>query len=135
MTESIMQNVKESTDVLRALRRMGISISIDDFGTGYSSLFIIPKLPIDTIKIDKSFIDDIDDRVQLSMLKTIIDLGLSLNLGVVAEGIESEHQRQVLVAHGCPVGQGYLYSRPVSPEAFEEMLSAAGESGTALLLG
>lgn len=130
ITESIMQNVKESTEVLRALRRMGISISIDDFGTGYSSLFIIPKLPVDTIKIDKSFIDDIDDRVQLSMLKTIIDLGLSLNLGVVAEGIESEHQRQVLVAHGCPVGQGYLYSRPVSPEAFEEMLSAAGESGT-----
>ncbi|SFB56607.1 diguanylate cyclase (GGDEF) domain-containing protein [Cohnella sp. OV330] len=130
ITESIMQNVKEGTEVLRALRRMGISISIDDFGTGYSSLFIIPKLPVDTIKIDKSFIDDIDDRVQLSMLKTIIDLGLSLNLGVVAEGIESEHQRQVLVAHGCPVGQGYLYSRPVSPEAFEEMLSAAGESGT-----
>ncbi|MDI4649861.1 putative bifunctional diguanylate cyclase/phosphodiesterase [Cohnella hashimotonis] len=135
ITESIMQNVKESTDVLRALRRMGISISIDDFGTGYSSLFIIPKLPVDTIKIDKSFIDDIDDRVQLSMLKTIIDLGLGLNLGVVAEGIESEHQRQVLVAHGCPVGQGYLYSRPVSPEAFEEMLSAAGESGAEMLLG
>ncbi|MDG0811396.1 putative bifunctional diguanylate cyclase/phosphodiesterase [Cohnella rhizosphaerae] len=130
ITESIMQNVKESTDVLHALRKMGIGVSIDDFGTGYSSLFIIPKLPIDTIKIDKSFIDDIDDRVQLSMLKTIIDLGLSLNLGVVAEGIESEHQRQVLVAHGCPVGQGYLYSRPVSPEAFEEMLSAARAAGT-----
>ncbi|MFC3799098.1 putative bifunctional diguanylate cyclase/phosphodiesterase [Cohnella sp. GCM10012308] len=125
ITESIMQNVKESTDVLHALRKMGISTSIDDFGTGYSSLFIIPKLPIDTIKIDKSFIDDIDDRVQLSMLKTIIDLGLSLNLGVVAEGIESEHQRQVLMEHGCPVGQGYLYSRPVSPEAFEEMLAVS----------
>ncbi|WP_254639145.1 bifunctional diguanylate cyclase/phosphodiesterase [Cohnella sp. GbtcB17] len=129
ITESIMQNVKESTDVLRALRKMGIGVSIDDFGTGYSSLFIIPKLPIDRIKIDKSFIDDIDDRVQLSMLKTIIDLGLSLNLGVVAEGIECERQRQVLVAHGCPVGQGYLYSKPVSPEAFEEMLSAAGDAG------
>ncbi|WP_271750932.1 putative bifunctional diguanylate cyclase/phosphodiesterase [Cohnella sp. JJ-181] len=129
ITESIMQNVIESTDVLLALRRMGIRASIDDFGTGYSSLYIIPKLPVDTIKIDKSFIDDIDNRMQLSMLKTIIDLGLSLNLGVVAEGIESEHQQQVLIANGCPVGQGYLYSRPVSPEAFEEMLSAAGASG------
>jgi len=125
ITESIMQNIKESTEVLQGLRKMGIGASIDDFGTGYSSLYIIPKLPIDTIKIDKSFIDDIDNRHQLAMLKTIIDIGLSLDLNVVAEGIESEHQQQVLIESGCPIGQGYLYSRPVCAQTFEEMLAAS----------
>ncbi|MEK0314943.1 putative bifunctional diguanylate cyclase/phosphodiesterase [Cohnella sp. 56] len=122
ITESIMQNVKESTEVLHGLRAMGIRASIDDFGTGYSSLYLMPRLPIDTIKIDKSFIDDIDNRYQLAMLKTIIDLGLSQGLGVVAEGIESTEQQQVLIANGCPVGQGYLYSKPVDAQAFERLL-------------
>lgn len=125
ITESIMQNVAESTELLRGLREMGIGASIDDFGTGYSSLYLMPRLPIDTIKIDKSFIDDIEDRHQLSMVKTIIDLGLSLGMNVVAEGIESEYQQQVLIANGCPIGQGYLYSRPVPARAFETLLSPA----------
>lgn len=131
ITESIMQNIKESTEVLHGLRKMGIGASIDDFGTGYSSLYIIPKLPIDTIKIDKSFIDDIDNRHQLSMLKAIIDIGLNLDLNVVAEGIESEHQQQVLLESGCPIGQGYLYSRPVCAQTFEEMLAASMEAAAA----
>lgn len=122
ITESIMQNIKESREILKCLRGMGIKIAIDDFGTGYSSLHVLQKLPIDTIKIDKSFVDELDSNSMNPMVKTIIDLGLNLNLTIVAEGIESEDQRDILLNQGCTIGQGYLYSKPVTPEAFEELM-------------
>ncbi|NRD76783.1 EAL domain-containing protein [Bacillus sp. BRMEA1] len=122
ITESIMQNIKESTEVLQGLRQIGVKTSIDDFGTGYSSLHVLQKLPIDTIKIDKSFIDDMENTSQQSMVKTIIDLGLSLHLSVVAEGIEHEYQMNSLLEKGCRIGQGYLFSKPVDSEIFEQML-------------
>ncbi|MDF2859285.1 MAG: GGDEF-domain containing protein, partial [Neobacillus sp.] len=119
ITESIMQNIRESTDILHKLRKLGVKASIDDFGTGYSSLHILQKLPIDTIKIDKSFIDDIVNSKQHAMVKTIIDLGLNLNLTVVAEGIEDENQLKILRDHRCSIGQGYHFSKAVHPIEFE----------------
>lgn len=120
ITESIMQNITESTAILSRLRRRGVRTSIDDFGTGYSSLYILNKLPIDIIKIDKSFIDNIEDKGQQSMVKAIIDLGINLNFEVIAEGIEHEYQMRTLVENKCFLGQGYLFSKPISTEEFEK---------------
>ncbi|WP_233569633.1 EAL domain-containing protein [Planomicrobium sp. Y74] len=122
ITESIMQNIKESKKILESLQQLGIKISIDDFGTGYSSLHVLQKLPIDTLKIDKSFVDELDLDASNTMVKAIIDLGLNLNMTLVAEGIESENQMRVLIEHGCTIGQGYLFSKPVAPEDFEELM-------------
>lgn len=122
VTESIMQNIKESTDVLSDLRAIGINISIDDFGTGYSSLNVIQKLPIDTIKLDKSFIAEMEDKNQLAMVKTLISFGVNLNLDIVAEGIENEYQLNKLIESQCTVGQGFLFSKPVDAAHFEKLL-------------
>ncbi|WP_208560773.1 putative bifunctional diguanylate cyclase/phosphodiesterase [Marinilactibacillus kalidii] len=122
VTESIMQNTTESSEVLHQFREMGIEISIDDFGTGYSSLNVIQQLPINTIKLDRSFITNIEDESQLSMVKTIINLGENLNLDVVAEGIETEYQLSKLIESRCKIGQGYLFSRPIKADQFELLL-------------
>ncbi len=99
---------------LAVLQEMGVRIAIDDFGTGYSSLGYLRQRPIDVVKIDKTFIDDIvDDPQQLTLVAGIVRLANSLNLTVVAEGIESDRHREVLERVGCPLGQGYLYSSPV----------------------
>ncbi|WP_170287543.1 putative bifunctional diguanylate cyclase/phosphodiesterase [Aquibacillus halophilus] len=122
ITESVMKNITEITGTLHQLREMGVTISIDDFGTGYSSLHILKELPIDTIKIDKSFIDGVTDSTSLSMVKTIIDMGINLNLNVVAEGIEEEHQARILSEHQCGFGQGYWFLKPTDSEKFEVYL-------------
>ncbi|AQQ54159.1 putative bifunctional diguanylate cyclase/phosphodiesterase [Planococcus lenghuensis] len=128
ITESVMQNVWESTQILKRIRKMGVRVSLDDFGTGYSSLHVLQNLPIDTLKIDKSFIDALTDINQHAMVKTIVELGLNLNLDIVAEGIEEEYQVQVLTSHKCRIGQGYLFSRPVAPEEFEQLLVPVQET-------
>lgn len=122
ITESLMQDVETSTEILNALRAIGVKTSIDDFGTGYSSLHILKELPIDTLKIDKSFVDDITATKDHSMVKTIIHLGMNLNLTVVAEGIEHELQAKYLEEYQCSFGQGYLFSKPVDALAFEKLL-------------
>ncbi|WP_051556427.1 putative bifunctional diguanylate cyclase/phosphodiesterase [Alkalihalobacterium bogoriense] len=119
ITESILQNVDESLQVIKGLKEMGVKTAIDDFGKGYSSLHILRELPIDTIKIDKIFIDDLLSQTNDSMVKTIIDLGLNLNLKVVAEGVESEQQVRALAHYNCGYGQGYLFLKPVSSKEFE----------------
>ncbi|MGD7045753.1 putative bifunctional diguanylate cyclase/phosphodiesterase [Jeotgalibacillus proteolyticus] len=124
ITESIMQNISHSLKILHALKRLGVQTAIDDFGTGYSSLHILQKLPIDTIKIDKSFIDEMEQADQRSMVKMIIDLGHHLDLNVVAEGIETESQRKLLMNFDCKIGQGFLYSKPLYPNEFEKMFIA-----------
>ncbi|RNF38810.1 EAL domain-containing protein [Planococcus salinus] len=129
ITESMMQDIKESRDILDSLMKEGVKTSIDDFGTGYSSLSILPNLPIDTIKIDKSFMDELEKTGQYSIVKTIIDLSQNLNLKVVAEGIETESQRQILRENGCLVGQGYLFYKPVAPNDFESILKEAALKG------
>ncbi|MGJ9385907.1 putative bifunctional diguanylate cyclase/phosphodiesterase [Salipaludibacillus sp. CF4.18] len=122
ITESVMQNKAESTELLKGLRKIGVKTSIDDFGTGYSSLNILRELPIDTIKIDKSFIDGILDSASESMIKTIMDIGLNLNLEVIAEGIEHECQVEMLEKYNCRFGQGYLFLKPTDRAGFEKYL-------------
>ncbi|MEV6631151.1 EAL domain-containing protein [Actinoplanes sp. NPDC051470] len=120
---------------LAVLQEMGVRIAIDDFGTGYSSLGYLRQRPIDVVKIDKTFIDDIThDPQQMTLVGGIVRLAHSLNLTVVAEGIETEAHREVLVELGCPLGQGYLYSSPIGPtEALTWMTRAADERGQRLL--
>jgi diguanylate cyclase (GGDEF)-like protein len=101
---------------LAELHAMGVRIAIDDFGTGYSSLGYLRQRPIDVVKIDKKFIDDlVVDEQQHALVAGIVSLARSLNLTVVAEGIESIRHREVLAQLGCPLGQGFLYSSPVGP--------------------
>lgn len=125
ITESIMQNVAHSTEILKGLKAIGVKTAIDDFGTGYSSLHVLKTLPIDTIKIDKSFIDQMEVITNFSIVKTIIDIGLNLNLKVIAEGIETHFQHEILIDLGCELGQGYLFSQPVSLKELENHLLLA----------
>ncbi|WP_430789832.1 DUF4084 domain-containing protein [Virgibacillus flavescens] len=128
ITESVMQDAEESMTILSKLKKIGVSVSIDDFGTGYSSLYMLRQLPIDTIKIDKSFIDDIVDPDNQSIVETIINIGDNLRLKVIAEGIESMDQLDVLKKQGCSLGQGYLFSKPVPVKEFDSILQAEIDS-------
>jgi predicted signal transduction protein with EAL and GGDEF domain len=118
MTEgSIMQHPETSLDTLRRLKLMGIGLEIDDFGTGYSSLSYLQRLPFDTVKIDRSFIKELGIGAESSeIVKTIIDLARSLDLKVVAEGVETEDQLQVLTTLGCNYAQGYYFAKPSSSQ-------------------
>ena len=119
----VMKNPVKSIKALQEINNLGISIAIDDFGTGYSSLAYLKKLPIDKLKIDKSFVDNIPgDLEDAAIAKTIISLCKSLNLDVIAEGVESTKQKEFLVANGCCNIQGYLYSKPLSIQDMEQFL-------------
>ena len=121
ITESlIMEDVKNSIASLRVIRDMGIQIAIDDFGTGFSSLNYLSRLPVDTLKIDRSFVIEMTASPQgLSLVSTIINLSHSLKLNVVAEGVETEEQARLLRLLSCDEMQGYLVGRPVPSEIFE----------------
>ncbi|MFY3383457.1 EAL domain-containing protein [Paracidovorax sp. MALMAid1276] len=121
ITESmVMEDVQRSTDSLQALRDMGICIAIDDFGTGFSSLAYLARLPVDILKIDRSFITNLAAGPQgLALVSTIINLGHSLGLKVVAEGVETGGQSRMLALLGCDEIQGYLLSKPVPAHVFE----------------
>jgi EAL domain-containing protein (putative c-di-GMP-specific phosphodiesterase class I) len=128
ITESvIMEDALHSGESLRAIRAMGVSIAIDDFGTGFSSLSYLSNLPLDTIKIDRSFVHDMTVGRQGTVLVTsIINLAHSLKLRVVAEGVETDEQSALLRALGCDDLQGNLFGRPMPSELFESIyLSAA----------
>ncbi|TMU85159.1 EAL domain-containing protein [Bacillus sp. BHET2] len=123
ITESIMQDFEKSTEVLNQLKEIGVIISMDDFGTGYSSLNNLRHLPIDSIKIDKSFVDDITkDSNQVSIVKAIIDMSRNMNFTVIAEGIETEDQVVYLRENACQVGQGYHFGRPMPASALQSFL-------------
>jgi diguanylate cyclase (GGDEF)-like protein/PAS domain S-box-containing protein len=116
ITESlVLRDAKKVWAELQELRELGVRIAIDDFGTGYSSLSYLRQMPVDVLKIDKSFIDDIlySDE-QLALVEAIISLARTLKLAVVAEGIEDQAHRRKLIQMGCPYGQGYLFSKPMS---------------------
>jgi len=119
----VMNNPELSIQKLHTITELGIEIAIDDFGTGYSSLSYLKKLPLDKLKIDQSFIKDIPkDEDDMAITKAIIALGKSLNLKLIAEGVETKEQKDFLVQNGCEQIQGYLYSRPIPAEEIEKLL-------------
>ncbi|PFJ01437.1 putative bifunctional diguanylate cyclase/phosphodiesterase [Priestia megaterium] len=122
ITESVIQNSQESKKVLNRLRSLGVKVAMDDFGTCYSSLSYLKHLPINTLKIDKSFIDDLDE-VGKVLVETIIQMGKKLNFDLTAEGIENEEQLQFVTEQGCHIGQGYLFDKPLSPEEMSRLLN------------
>lgn len=121
--DSLVSNIDKATAVLAALKQAGISTSLDDFGSGYSSLGYLVRLPIDTLKIDRSFVQALVDSEKASaVIRGIVALARSLGMTTVAEGVESEPQAAELKDAGCDVIQGYLISRPLDPTAFAEFM-------------
>ena len=119
---SIINDLKSTIEVLEKIKKLGIGIAIDDFGTGYASLDYLKNLPCTSIKIDKTFIRGvIDNEYDKSISSFIIDLGKSLKLDIVAEGIENKEQLEFIVARGCTSYQGYLYSRPLPIDKFAKL--------------
>jgi EAL domain-containing protein (putative c-di-GMP-specific phosphodiesterase class I) len=128
MTESVMmQNADAVIAVMRELKSLGVTLALDDFGTGYSSLSYLQRFPIDVLKIDKSFINQLGGAANDDALtRAILSLGETLGLATVAEGIEGEKQLAQLQSMGCLLGQGFLMSQPVNGAAFARLV-AAGE--------
>jgi diguanylate cyclase (GGDEF)-like protein len=126
LTESsLMQDTAPTTAILQALKDLGVHIAIDDFGTGYSSLSYLRRFPIDTLKIDQSFVRDIAcGNGEVKLVNAIIAIGKSLDLHVIAEGIETPEQCQHLASQGCAEGQGYYFGRPVAADIYADMLYA-----------
>jgi EAL domain-containing protein (putative c-di-GMP-specific phosphodiesterase class I) len=124
VTESVaMQDVHHSLQVLSDLKGQGLRVALDDFGTGYSSLAYLKQFPIDTLKVDRSFVQDLPgDPSNAAIVRTILVLARSLGLRVVAEGVENQEQLRFLKALGCDRFQGYLFSRAVPAAAITEML-------------
>jgi EAL domain-containing protein (putative c-di-GMP-specific phosphodiesterase class I) len=125
ITESmVMENFDTAIDMLTQLRSLGVGLSIDDFGTGYSSLSYLHRFPIDTLKIDRSFVTQMTDNSEnAEIVRTIVTLARSLDMEVVAEGVETADQLRRLGDLGCDYGQGYLFSRPVGPGLAADLLS------------
>ena len=125
LTESVlMQDTETTMAVLHALKDLGVRIAVDDFGTGYSSLSYLRRFPIDTLKIDQSFVQDIDGDTGEAIVSAVIAMGMSLKQRVVAEGIETREQLAFLQSHHCAEGQGFYFSQPVVAEKFAALLAA-----------
>jgi EAL domain-containing protein (putative c-di-GMP-specific phosphodiesterase class I) len=125
-----MKNPGLTLTVLKELSSRGLSISLDDFGKGYSSLNYLKQFPVNTIKIDMSFIRDVlTEPKDSAIVRAIILLAQNLNMKVLAEGVETQAQADYLKAEGCDLAQGYFYSRPVTAAAFEALLRPLGWQG------
>jgi diguanylate cyclase (GGDEF)-like protein/PAS domain S-box-containing protein len=124
LTESLfMSDVTPAVELLHRMKALGVKLSIDDFGTGYSSLSYLSRFPIDTLKIDRSFVNDIThDANDAAIVTSIIALAHNLKLAVIAEGVETAEQLDYLRSHGCDEIQGYYFSRPLPPAEFEQLL-------------
>jgi EAL domain-containing protein (putative c-di-GMP-specific phosphodiesterase class I) len=125
ITESLlMQDLEQTAATLDALAALGVTIAMDDFGTGYSSLSYLKRLPIDVLKIDRSFVSDIStDPDDAAIVQAIIAMAHNLNIRVVAEGVETAEQLAFLERHRCDGLQGYFISRPLSGTAFRQLLA------------
>jgi diguanylate cyclase (GGDEF)-like protein len=136
LTESLLvKNTEQVIEKMRALKVTGVTFSLDDFGTGYSSLAYLKRLPLDELKIDRSFVRDLlTDENDMAIVKTILLLAETMSLEVVAEGVETPEQHAMLARYGCPGYQGYLYGRPVCIEEFEAVLTGVGQEGLLLRL-
>ena len=133
LTESmVMHNVEAAIATLQGLKSLGIALSVDDFGTGYSSLSYLKDLPIDALKIDRSFVRDIGSGAEKDegvLAAAILSLGHSLDLKVIAEGVETDAQVRFLKRLQCEEVQGFFYGEPVAPEAFARLLDKAKRKG------
>ena len=131
LTESVvLDDLDDIVTKMRALKALGVALSMDDFGTGYSSLSHLKQLPLDQLKIDRSFVRDIvTDSNDAMMVRTIIDMAHNFRLSVIAEGVENEAQLAFLKQHGCMAYQGYLFSKPIPVEEFEALLGGLQADG------
>lgn len=128
ITETIaMDNADQAIATLRRLKSLGVNMTLDDFGIGYSSMSYLKRFPLDTLKIDRSFVRDIRSSKDAAVIRSVIALAHGMNLKVVAEGVETREQMLFLKAHQCDAVQGYLYSRPLPPDEFARLL---GETKT-----
>ncbi|MDB6083079.1 MAG: sensory box protein/response regulator, partial [Gammaproteobacteria bacterium] len=132
LTESaVMSDPEQSVAILEQLSAMGVLVSVDDFGTGYSSMSYLRRFPIDKLKIDRIFIDEIASRPEdASIVRAIVSLAHSLKLKVVAEGVETPAQLEFLKLAGCDEYQGYHFSRPLPAPEFERLIRASREHDT-----
>ncbi|MDC9729803.1 MAG: EAL domain-containing protein, partial [Methyloprofundus sp.] len=126
LTESMLvDNIEQIITTMRTLKELGITFSLDDFGTGYSSLQYLKKLPLSQLKIDQSFVRDIlNDKSDEAIVSTIIAMAKSLDLDVIAEGVETDEQKQVLLNNACTHFQGYLFSKPVGIDEFNQLINS-----------
>jgi EAL domain-containing protein (putative c-di-GMP-specific phosphodiesterase class I) len=124
LTETVlMEDSKSAAEVLAELKEIGVRLALDDFGTGYSSLSYLKRFPIDTLKIDQSFVRDLTtDQEDAGIVAAVIGMGKSLHMRVIAEGVETREQLEFLQEHGCPHGQGFYFGRPVSASEFGQVL-------------
>ena len=114
---------------LRRLRELGVELHMDDFGTGYSSLSYLPRVPLQGIKVDRSFVHRVGGRrIDLDIVRSIVDLAKTLSLEVIAEGVETVAQRERLIAFGCELGQGELFAKPLEPAAASALLARSGQA-------
>jgi EAL domain-containing protein (putative c-di-GMP-specific phosphodiesterase class I) len=131
ITESTaMEDVEATFEMFRRLRKLDINLGLDDFGTGYSSLSYLHRLPVQTLKLDKSFVQDLEhSRESQAIAKTIVALARTLRLKTIAEGIETVAQLRFLQALGCDYGQGYWFSPPLAPHQASQLLVQTPEWG------
>jgi EAL domain-containing protein (putative c-di-GMP-specific phosphodiesterase class I) len=121
---AMMRNLDAVLPQLRSLKALGVALSIDDFGTGYSSLAYLKRLPIDILKIDRTFVGELEtSRASAALVAAIVAMGHGLRLDVVAEGVETPAQMRSLADRGCHLMQGFLFSQPVSPTTFSQLLA------------
>jgi EAL domain-containing protein (putative c-di-GMP-specific phosphodiesterase class I) len=139
ITESVLfDDAETALQTLRGLKDLGISLVLDDFGTGYSSLAHLKRFPIDVLKIDRSFVDGLGhDKEDSAIVAAVISMARALGIDVVAEGVETQHQATQLRLLGCPLAQGYLFARPMRPEAALAMVqgAASGDVGVSRAAG
>jgi len=129
---ALMSDAEATLTTLHGFRQLGVKLAIDDFGTGYSSLSYLRKFPVDTIKIDQSFVQEAtNDRDVSAIIDSIVSLAHALNIDVTAEGVETREQLAFLVRSGCDRAQGYLFARPLPQEALAKFLQATGEEASA----
>jgi EAL domain-containing protein (putative c-di-GMP-specific phosphodiesterase class I) len=137
ITETVlMRDTAAALGTLGALKSLGVRLAVDDFGTGYSSLRYLQQFPVDVLKIDRSFVEAVARGPQgAALARTIVALGRTLGLRTVAEGVETAEQRDALRAMGCPLGQGYLFARPLDDAALAALLAAERAADAGALAG
>ena len=127
VTESaLMANAEMALGCLTDLKQLGVGLAIDDFGTGYSSLVYLKRMPVDTIKVDRSFVDGLGaDQEDTAIVESVISLAHAVGVEAIAEGVETEAQKWQLVGLGCDLAQGYLWSKPVPGEEIDALFGAS----------